>query len=489
MTSNVAIPDALARLWDADDDLRVLNTGERWHLWGSVRVLAERLDAALGDAGRVAVVLDNSVESVAAIIAILRGGRTLVTLSPLQPVERLVADLRASGVGDVLAPAALWTDQRFADAIVDLGATGRLVDGGVVVTRVRGDGASRPPSPGVAFEMLTSGTTGPPKRIPLSYRQLTSSLASRATGEKPPWTGRVSVITMPIVHIGGLWALVQVLTTGRPFVLLPRFTVDGWHAAVRDHGPTLAALPPAALRSVLDAGIPREDLASLRAVHVGSSPVDPALVDEFYRRYGVPILIVYGATEFVGSVTGWSPTEFVEWWDRKRGSVGRAFPGVRLRVVDDDGAEVSVGTVGRLQIASARAGGSGDDWVTTSDLGRVDEDGFLYVHGRADDVIMRGGFKVAPQTVVTALCRHEAVSDAAVAGLPHPRLGQVPVAAVELRHGMSAAGDELREHCRGLLTPYEVPAEVVIVDELPRGPAMKVDRRQLLALLADVRVT
>jgi long-chain acyl-CoA synthetase len=127
--------------------------------------------------------------------------------------------------------------------------------------------------------------------------------------------------------------------------------------------------------------------------------------------------------------------------------------------------------------------GEGDSWVTTSDLAHLDQDGFLYIDGRADDVIIRGGFKVVPETVIGALRAHEAVRDAAVAGLADPRLGQVPVAAVELVPGKTATGAELRAHCRALLTPYEVPADIFVVHELPRGAAMKVDRTRLVEML------
>lgn len=116
---------------------------------------------------------------------------------------------------------------------------------------------------------------------------------------------------------------------------------------------------------------------------------------------------------------------------------------------------------------------------------RVYGDGFLYIDGRADDVIVRGGFKISPETVVRGLRNHPAVADAAVAPVPDRRLGQIPVAAVELHPGVSVDGQALREHCRTSLTPYEVPVRVFIVDELPREAALKVDRRRLLTMLDD----
>ena len=440
----------------------------------------------------MAVVLANRMESVAALIAIFRGGRTLVTISPLQPPERLSADLAASDVSFVLAPSTLWTERVFTDAVAELGAAGWTLDEEEFAIRVAGARGVTRGDPAVAIEMLTSGTTGAPKRIPLTHAQLEASLASalqhndRADARtNAPLSGTVGLVTLPIVHIGGLWSLLQSLVAARPMAMLDRFTVQGWHAAVKEHRPALAGLPPAAMRSVLDADIPREDLASIRAINAGTSAVDPELVDEFYQRYEIPILVVYGATEFSGAVAGWTVKDFHARWAEKKGSVGRAFPGVQLQIVGDDGARRRPDEPGRLQVATPQAGGAGG-WIMTSDLAHLDADGFLYIDGRADDVIVRGGFKVAPETVVRALRAHPAVADAAVAPVPDRRLGQIPVAAVELRAGAFADGEELREHCRASLTPYEVPARISVVDELPRGAALKVDRRALIALLADL---
>jgi long-chain acyl-CoA synthetase len=495
------IRDALGRLWEADDDAHMLQRDGQWIPWGRVRALAEQLDeqldaAGCGAGGRVAVVLGNRMESVAALIAILRGDRTLVTISPLQPVERLSADLAATRTAFVLAPGALWSEDTFTSALTGLGAAAWSLDEGQLTQRCGLVADPSPGDPAVAVEMLTSGTTGPPKRIPLSRKQLEASLSSalahnnRPDGsERTPLTGKVGFVVLPIVHIGGLWGLLQSLVTARPFVLLERFALPAWRAAVNEHRPVLVSLPPPAVRAVLDSDISREELSSVRAVNAGTSPLEPAIVDAFYEKFGIPVLAVYGATEFSGAVAGWTLKDFHAHWSDKKGSVGRAFPGVRLQVIDDNGGLLSAGQTGRLQVASPQAGGSADEWVTTSDLAHLDEDGYLYIDGRADDVILRGGFKVAPDTVVRALRSHTAVLDAAVAGLPDERLGQIPVAAVELRPEATVAPEDLRTHCRATLTPYEVPAEVYIVDELPRGAALKVDRRRLTAMLDELRAT
>jgi acyl-CoA synthetase (AMP-forming)/AMP-acid ligase II len=490
-----SIKDALGRLWTAADGARMLQCDGQWVTWGQVRALTGRIDRELtaarcGPGGRVAVVLGNRMESVAALIAIFRADRTLVTISPLQPAERLSADLVASGADYVLAPQNLWNEQVFVDAIAELGAPAFSVDGCEVAIRAEATREPRDGDPAIAIEMLTSGTTGPAKRVPLGRRQLEASLAAalrhnnrpEAT-DKPPLTGAVGMVTLPIVHIGGLWALLQSLVAARPIVMLERFSVSGWHNAIREHKPILAGLPPPAVREVLNSDIPREDLESVRAVTSGTAPVDPVMVDAFVERYGIPILITYGATEFAGAVAGWTLRDFRASWANKKGSVGRPFPGVRLQAVHEDGTVLPAGQTGRLQVASPQVGDSADRWVTTSDLAHIDGDGYLYIDGRADDVIVRGGFKIAPETVVRALRTHDAVADAAVAGLADARLGQIPVAAVELRSAMTATGDELRAHCRASLTPYEVPVRVFVVDELPRGAALKVDRRRLVATL------
>src|ERR1700712_4312771 len=218
-----SISEALGRLWDADDDAPMLQTGGRWVPWRSVRSLCERIDGELtsagcGPGGRAAVVLTNRMESVAALIAIFRGGRTLVSISPLQPPERLSADLAASGVSYVLAPSPLWSERVFTDAVAGLGASGWSLDEGELAVRVTGTNEATQGDPSVAIEMLTSGTTGAPKRIPLTRAQLEASLASalqhndRADARaKAPLSGTVGLVTLPIVHIGGLWSLLQSL--------------------------------------------------------------------------------------------------------------------------------------------------------------------------------------------------------------------------------------------------------------------------------------
>jgi long-chain acyl-CoA synthetase len=141
---------------------------------------------------------------------------------------------------------------------------------------------------------------------------------------------------------------------------------------------------------------------------------------------------------------------------------------------------------GHLEVLTKQSPNGGTDWIRTSDLAHLDDDGFLWITGRADDAIIRGGFKVHPEVVKRVLELHPGVQEAAVAGLPDARLGAVPVAAVERRpDGPEPTADELVLLCREHLTPYEVPVDFRVVDELPRTPSMKVSRVDLLELFSD----
>jgi acyl-coenzyme A synthetase/AMP-(fatty) acid ligase len=255
--------------------------------------------------------------------------------------------------------------------------------------------------------------------------------------------------------------------------LLERFRVEPWLELVRRHRPKVANLVPTALRMVLSADIDPADLSSIQVVTCGTAPLEPETAAAFEEKYGIPVLVLYGATEFSGGVAGWTIADHRRWGAEKRGSVGRAHPGCELRIVDPDtGAALPDGTTGLLEVRAAQLGH--DDWVRTTDLAMLDADGFLWIKGRSDDAIIRGGFKIIPSDVQHVLEAHPAVREAAVVGVPDARLGAVPVAAVELEPGATAGEAELLEHCRRNLTGYQVPVALRIVDALPRTPSLKV---------------
>ncbi|HEY1741056.1 MAG TPA: fatty acid--CoA ligase family protein, partial [Acidimicrobiia bacterium] len=294
----------------------------------------------------------------------------------------------------------------------------------------------------------------------------------------------IVIVNSPMVHLGGLFRLLQCVNDGRAFCLLERFTVDEWIDAVRRHQPRTVSLVPAALRMVLDADLDRSDFESVRSVISGTAPLDPEDADAFFDRYGVPVLIAYAATEFGGGVAGWNLSDHERYWSSKRGSVGRAHPGCELRVVDPaTGAPRAPDEEGLLEV-KARQMGDGAGWTRTTDLARIDGDGFVWILGRADQAIIRGGFKVQPEDVRAALERDARVRGAAVVAKPDARLGAVPVAAVELRPGIDGvSADDLLAEAAKVLARYELPAELRILDTLPRTPAGKPDLGGVRALL------
>jgi acyl-coenzyme A synthetase/AMP-(fatty) acid ligase len=264
---------------------------------------------------------------------------------------------------------------------------------------------------------------------------------------------------------------------GRGIALLERFEVGAWVELVRRHRPGYVRLPPTALRMVLDADVPDEAFTSVRAVGSGTAALPPELAEAFEDRYGVPVLTNYGATEFAGAIAGWTLRDKSQWDRRKRGSVGRARSGVELRIVDgESGAALPLGAVGLLEARGRQLPGDGA-WQRTTDLAAIDADGFLFIHGRADDAINRGGFTIPPSLIEEALVSHPAVDEASAVALPDPRLGEVPAAAVTLLS--PATEQELMDYLTSRLTSYQRPVAIRVVQQLPRTPSLKVSRAQV----------
>lgn len=478
-------------LSEAPADTEAVEFGESWWTWGMIQATVRSLDElltrlGLGPAARAGVVLENRPEHLAVVVGLLATGRCIVTLSPLQPAERLAADIARCELPAVIASPAVLDRDGVPEAVTAAGAVITLTEDGTLSV-AGGDVPRDPPGlPGVAMEMLTSGTTGPPKRVRLRDDQLDNSLVS---GGGPLKSGvllrrGVGIVATPMVHIGGMWGAIASLYAGRRLVLLPRFQLEPWVSAVERHRPRATGLVPAALRAVLDADVPADKLRSLKVVTSGTTFCPPELADAFYDKYGIPVLMTYGATEFSGALALWTLPMHQKWWKAKKGSAGRAVPGVRLRVVDEAGRPVGPQDSGHLEVRSVQSPVGAGGWERTSDLARIDQDGFLFIVGRADDAIIRGGFKVHPEQVREALERHPAVAEAAVVALPDDRLGHVPAAAVELRPGAPVPDEaELIAACRQVLTPYEVPVHVAIVEALPRTASSKVSRVELTELV------
>jgi acyl-CoA synthetase (AMP-forming)/AMP-acid ligase II len=491
--TNSALPDlslSLASVLQLDPSASVLEYKQQWYSWGDLATTAESVGAYVGPGHRVGLLLRNHPAQVGLFIGLLRAGATMVAINPGRGIDRVRADVASLNLQFVAG------EPKDLEAFVDPSSpAGRFVCADLgepieVQNRPQTSLADGPPE--VAVEMLTSGTTGPSKRVPLTYETFQRVLAGAKYYEgAPPSQVRlrsgVAIVNAPLVHLGGVFRILQCVADGRSFSLLEKFRVDEWADAVRRHRPRTASLVPAALRMVLEADLDPADLSSLLSVISGTATLAPEDADAFQARFGVPVLVSYAATEFGGSVAGWNLADHKQFWTTKRGSVGRAHPGSELRVVDPiSGAVVPANCEGLLEVKT-RLLGDDANWTRTTDQARIDEDGFVWLLGRADQVIIRGGFKVRPDDVRAALERDPRVRSAAVVGRDDARLGAVPVAAVELRMASSSISSaELLSELSNTLAPYEVPVELLVVAELPRTPSGKVDLAAVREYFDDV---
>ena len=481
---------SLARVVELDPSANVLEYKQRWYSWGDLATTAESVGTYVGPGYRVGLLLRNHPAQVGLFIGLLRAGATMVAINPGRGIDRVRTDVASLNLQFVAG------EPKDLEAFVDPSShAGRFVCadlGDPVEVQNRPQTSLADGSPEVAVEMLTSGTTGPSKRVPLTYETFQRVLAGAKYYEgAPPSQVRlrsgVAIVNAPLVHLGGVFRILQCVADGRSFSLLEKFRVDEWADAVRRHRPRTASLVPAALRMVLEADLDPADLSSLLSVISGTATLAPEDADAFQARFGVPVLVSYAATEFGGSVAGWNLADHKQFWTTKRGSVGRAHPGSELRVVDPISGNVLPTNCEGLLEVKTRLLGDDADWTRTTDQARIDEDGFVWLLGRADQVIIRGGFKVRPDDVRAALERDPRVRSAAVVGRDDARLGAVPVAAVELRTASSSISSaELLSELSNTLAPYEVPVELRVVEELPRTPSGKIDLAAVREYFDDV---
>jgi long-chain acyl-CoA synthetase len=488
---SAALKLGLAERGDAD----AIAFNGSWRSWRWLEQSAHTLEDVVRDA-RIAhdsfavLVARNRPQHVAAMAAQIAARRTTIMVHSMQSASGIAADIAKLQPVLVMADEDDWSEE-LRDIVASLGGVGIVLRDGDDQAMYRhpdlpGGGArslSRSRL-GTAFELLSSGTTGPPKRIPLSWEAVDiivsdAQLAYAGTEQR----GAPLLMLHPLGNIAGLAYLVPALVYGQRTVLLEKFEVYKWADAVRTYRPARSSLPPAGMRMVLEAHIPRISLESLKVIAVGGAKLDPDLHTRFEDAYGIPVLTAYGATEFGGVIANWTLPLYQRYGKTKLGSVGRASANISLRIVDrETSAELPVGSVGLLEAHIPRIGAG---WTRTTDLGSLDEEGFLFLHGRADAAINRGGFKILPDEVVHALKMHPDVLDAAVVGLPDSRLGEVPVAAVELRRDATLKTEEaLKAFARSKLLAYQVPAIIRIVPALPRNSSMKVSLAEVRELFA-----
>ncbi|MBV9283222.1 MAG: AMP-binding protein [Acidimicrobiia bacterium] len=399
-------------------------------------------------------------------------GQALAVQLPNDP-SAVVAMFGTWLAGGVFVPINPRAAEAEVDAAIDATAPAAFFDGGGVRAL---PGAARSYDSDTAFVTWTSGTTGVPKPV-LQTHSGYFELLDRVLGtirtdpsKRPP----PNLIPVPLALNAGIYNVLFGLRAGAAVVIMERFAPADFAELVRRFEIRSTVLPPAAMTMLADDPAVTE-LAPLRYVRSITAPLSPLAARRFHDKFGVTVLNGYGQAE-IGEVIGWTAADARE-HPEKLGAVGRAHPGVDIKVTGDE-------EVGELLVRPPRTAAGldadrvdADGFVHTGDLARVDGDGFVWIEGRIGDVINRGGNKVFPDHVEEVLRLAPGVRDVAVVGVADERLGEVPVAFVV----GDAERAELEALCREHLVAYKVPADFVFVESLPRSDVGKVLRRALIA--------
>jgi acyl-CoA synthetase (AMP-forming)/AMP-acid ligase II len=350
----------------------------------------------------------------------------------------------------------------------------------------------------VAIVLFTSGTTAQPKAVELTHNNLTSYITGSVEFDSAEPTD-AALICVPPYHIAGVSAALSNLYAGRKMVYLPTFDPREWVRLINAEHVTTATVVPTMLDrivTVLEGG-GGDDLPSLRNLAYGGSKVGLPLVRKALELLpGVGFVNAYGLTETSSTIAVLTPEDHRQAQSasdpavvKRLASVGQPVPGIEVQIRDENGTVLGPGQTGELFVrgdqVSGRYTGIGsvldaDGWFPTRDIATLDGDGYLFIGGRSDDTIIRGGENIAPAELEDVLIEHAHVRDVAVVGVDDPQWGQAIVAVVVPAAGTDPDPEELREHVRKSLRGSRTPDRVVFRDELPTNATGKVLRREIV---------
>ncbi|MHC9297053.1 class I adenylate-forming enzyme family protein [Mycobacterium sp. LTG2003] len=433
-------------------------------------------------------------------LLLFASARAAVPFTPLN--YRLSADGLHELIERLAAPLVV-ADAEYADVVAGAGKQ--------VVTSEEFLAAARASEPAVEFAdpdavavmLFTSGTTSRPKAVELTHNNLTSYITGTVEfGSAAPEDA--ALICVPPYHIAGVSAAMSNLYAGRKMVYLRNFDAGRWVELVRAEGVTSATVVPTMLDRIVTAlEAAGTELPSLRSLAYGGSKVALPLVRKALQLLPqVGFVNAYGLTETSSTIAVLGPDDHRAALDaddaavaRRLGSVGQVVPGIEVQIRSDDGAVLGPGETGELFVRGEQVSGryaeigsvlDADGWFPTKDVAMLDEDGYLFIGGRSDDTIIRGGENIAPAEIEDVLVEHPDVRDVAVVGPEDPQWGQIIVAVVVPADGSAPDPDQLREHVRKQLRGSRTPDRVVFRDELPTNATGKVLRRQLVDELQPI---
>ena len=458
----------------------------------SISLLLEM--AVSGDPDRLAVVSGDLRLTTQELSDLADGGAGVIEASGCEHVAYI-------GAGGAMLPLLLFSSARSGRTFTPINY--RLSADGIQAARTAEPAAEFPDPDAVGVVLFTSGTTSAPKAVELSHNNLTSYITGTvefgAAG-----TEDAALICVPPYHIAGVMAALSNLYAGRKMVYLANFDAEEWVRLVNAESVTTATVVPTMLDrviKVLEAG--GQQLPSLRNLAYGGSKVGLPLVRKALELLpDVGFVNAYGLTETSSTIAVLTPEDHRsahghadEGVARRLGSVGQPVAGIEVQVRDEAGNVLGAGETGELFVrgeqVSGRYTGIGsvldeNGWFPTRDIAMLDEQGYLFLGGRSDDTIIRGGENIAPAELEDVLVEHPHVHEVAVVGADDPEWGQAIVAVVVPVAGIDPDPEELREHVRSALRGSRTPDRVVFRDELPTNATGKVLRREIREMLAGL---
>ncbi|WP_106497224.1 class I adenylate-forming enzyme family protein [Lentibacillus sp. Marseille-P4043] len=344
----------------------------------------------------------------------------------------------------------------------------------------------------VAVILYTSGTTGRPKGVMLSHKNLYASARTSALlSETDTKNSNVTVGVLPLAHIFGFTMMNALFFNGSAVVIFPKFDVGALFKAIETYRVEQFSVVPAMIYAmVADQTHGNYDLGSLENVSSGSAPLPIPIMKAFTKKINANVLEGYGLSEAAPVLTTHRIGEEI-----KPGSVGRAIPGVEVKVVDEAGIQVPVGEIGEViargdniflgyyQLEEETERTIRNGWLYTGDMGKLDKDGYLYIVDRKKDIIIRGGFNIYPRDTEELLAGYEGVQEVAVVGVPDEKMGEIVVACVVKKEAAELTETELIDFTQQKLAKYKTPSHVVFMERLPRNGVGKILKNRLRDLV------
>ncbi len=354
----------------------------------------------------------------------------------------------------------------------------------------------------ITILMYTAGTTGRPKGVPLTHYAFVSYVLENVEPANPEEEER-TLVAVPMYHVAGIQTMFSAIYGGRTMVLMRQFEVKEWLKTVERYQVTRVMLVPTMLKRVIDdPDFDSYDLTSLKVITYGAAPMPLEVISRAVQAMPwVRFINAFGQTETASTITFLGPEDhLIEGTEEEKEkklkrlahSIGRPLSDVEIKIVDERENVVPPLAVGEIvargprimsgywrdENSSSRISGN-DGWLRLGDKGWVDEEGYIYLAGRGDDMIIRGGENISPEEVENVLYSHPKVEEAAVIGVPDLEWGQQPRAVVVLKQGEASTREEIIDYCRSRLSGFKRPRSVVFIDSLPRNQVGKVLNRVL----------